>query len=126
TKQAILEAFSNTVKEYTDKLDLIEKLDTEKSTFNQIKEDGIEALRNGCESLKDQDIVAYLKDDFSSDLNTYNNIKSWFNEVLQRSGMRRKIDWLEEQLQSEDSDDISEINFDADILKELLLNKLVT
>jgi len=126
TKQAILDAFSNTVKEYTDKLDLIEKLDTDKSTFNQIKDDGIEALKNGYESLKDQDIIVYLKDDFSSDLNTYNNIKSWFNEVLQRSGMRTKIDWLEEQLQSEDSGDISEINFDADILKELLLNKLVT
>lgn len=126
TKQAILDAFSNTINEYTDKLDLIEKLDMNKSLYKQIKHDGIEALDNACESFINQDIITYLKDDFSDDLKTYNNIRSWFNEVLQKSGMKSKIDWLEEQLQNEDSGSISENNFDASVLMELLSNKLIT
>lgn len=126
TKQAILDAFNITVKEYSDKLDLIEKLDAEKNLFNKIKEDGIKALSNGCESFNGQDIITYLKEDFSSDLNTYNNIKGWFNEVLQKSGMKAKIDWLEEQLQDEDSCVVSENDLDVETLKELLLNKLIT
>lgn len=126
TKQAILDAFNNTVKEYSDKLELIEKLDTNKTFYNQIKNDGIEALKNGCEAFKNQDVIEYLTQDFSSDLNTYNNIKSWFNEVLQKSGLSSQIDWLEKLLNTEDSGLISDNEFNTEVLKELLSNKLIT
>jgi len=126
SKQAILDAFNNTIKEYSEKLELIEKLDTGKTLYNKINDDGIAALKNGCEAFKNQNIIEYLTQDFNSDLNTYNNIKNWFNEVLQKSGLSPQIDWLENLLNAEDAGEIAENEFNPDILKELLSNKLIT
>lgn len=126
TKQTILDVFKKTVQEYSNKLDLIKTLDKEKILLNKIEKEGIEGLNNGCESLGEKDLITYLNDDFSSDLITYNNIRLWFNEVLQKSGMKTHHDWLEALLCNEKSGKITNSNFDENILKELLSKGLIT
>jgi len=125
-KQAILDVFNNTIKEYSEKLELIEKLDSDKLLlYNKIKVDGVEALKNGVEAFKNKEIINYLIEDFASDLNTYNNLKSWFDEVLQKSGLSQEYEWLNTRLNDLKSGDISVNEFDENIIKVLLSEGLI-
>jgi hypothetical protein len=128
-KQEITEVFENLTAEYENKIPLLDSLLSTNSTLATLTQDikdSIEGLKNGCNSLKDKDIVTYLNEDFSIDLNTYNNIRTWFNEVLQKSGMTSHLTWLDARLENAESGEISEKDFDADVLKELLSKGLIT
>ena len=124
TKKAILDAFRNTAKEYSDKLELIKKLDANDDYFSKIK-DGIDGLNSGCDQFEKQDIITYLNNDFSSDLNTYDDIKRWFSEVLKKSEMTEQYEWLDKKLNGTDSGEILAGDFDTDVLKKLLSEGLI-
>lgn len=128
-KQEITEVFENLTEEYEKKIPLLDGLLATNGTLESLVKDikdSIEGLNNGCESLDNKDIITYLNEDFSSDLNTYNNIRTWFNEVLQKSGMSNQLDWLDARLNNSESGEISETDFDAYVLKELLSKGLIT
>lgn len=128
-KRDISEVFETFTEEYELKIPLLESLsvnDNALSTKVQDIKDSIEGLKNGCESIENKSIITYLNEDFTSDLQTYNSITKWFTEVLQKSGMTEELNWLDTRLKAIDTGSISEADFDADVLKELLSKGLIT
>jgi len=128
-KEEISEVFSKFTEEYEKKLPLLENLAARNNLLSvktrNIKE-SIEGLQNGCESLENKDLISYLNEDFISDLNTYSNITTLFTEVLQQSGMTDELDWLNARLNDVEQGNITEIDFDEKVLRELLCKGLIT
>jgi hypothetical protein len=128
-KNEIIEVFETLTTEYEKKIPLLDGLLATNTALEKLVQDikdSIDGLNNGRESLDNKDLIAYLNEDFTSDLNTYNNLRTWFNEVLQKSGMSGHLKWLDARLNNTESGKISETDFDADVLKELLSKGLIT
>jgi hypothetical protein len=128
-KQEIMDMFTNFTEEYETKIPLLESLSAINHSLSkktQDIKDSIEGLKNGCKSLENKDVISYLNEDFTSDLNTYSNITTWFTEVLEQSGMKNELDWLNARLSEAKTGDISATDFDEKVLKELLNKGLIS
>jgi len=130
-KEEIAEVFRNFIKEYEGKkMPLLDSLSSGTASLKTITGKiklSIEGINNGLKSLELRtDVMEYLNEDFLSDLNTYNDIRNWFENALQQSGMNPHLIWLESKLNGSGSGSISIIDFNnPGLIKELLEKGLI-
>jgi cell division protein FtsB len=125
-KTDILDLFIKTITEYEEKnLLLLESLaNTYSSLHSKIEtiNEQLEGLKNGKNALeKANELLPYLSESFTYDLNSYTEISSLFTKALQESGKTNHLEWLESKLNGSDQgvltvDDLK----NPDLVKELL------
>lgn len=131
-KTELEEEFRSLIEEYqeSNKVQLIENLSSNNEVLQRIKADinsNIVGLKGGIQRLKErEDIIVFLKDDFTYVLNNYNDIRSGFEAFLQESGMSPHLNWLESKLNgSVIGAIVSQDLNDPTIIKELLDKGLI-
>lgn len=127
----ILSVFKCSLSEYESKnLALLDSLVISKPSINSIIieiKKSLEGLKNGIKSLeKATDLISYLNEDFLMDLNTNNDITTFFRKALNESGMSDHLNWLESKLKGADNGIISSQDFgNSNLIKELLDKGLI-
>jgi len=130
-KLNIINFFEEIIEEYKDKnLPFLENLCVNNpSLISLIKEIQIrrEELNNGKEQLKnDTDLLSYLFDSFTYDLNSYTDLSDLFKKALQVSGKREHLEWLDTKLNGTDKGNLNEADFEkSSLIKELLTDGLI-
>ncbi len=125
-KTDILDLFIKTITEYEDKnLLLLESLANSNSSLHSIIEtinEQLEGLKNGKNALeKVSDLLPYLSESFTYDLNSYTEISNLFTKALQESGKSNHLKWLELKLNGTDQGVLTVDDFkNPDLVKELL------
>lgn len=130
-KDEIIELFEKTVSEFEDKkLPLLESLSIINPNLNSIIIEikrVIKDLKSGVEALKKtENILMYINETFSFDLNPFKDITVNFEKALKESGMSDHLEWLDKKLKESDSGIlINEDLEDHKFLKELLEKGLI-
>jgi len=112
------------------KKQLLDNLSTNNQELDKIKKDielNIEGLKSGITKLKESNnVILFIKDDFTYVLNNLNDTRSGFELFLQKSGMSRHLDWLESKCNGSTNGVISSQDFnDPTLIKELLDKGLI-
>lgn len=128
-KTELSEVFESLTQEYIKKIPLLENLSASDNSLQQKVQDIkqlINDLQEAYERCNENKLITYLNDYFTSDLNTYRDITTWFTEVLEKSGMKDELDWLNARLNESEAGNISKDDFDEKTLRDLLSKGLIT
>lgn len=112
------------------KKQLLDNLSTNNQELDKIKKNielNIEGLKSGITKLKESNnVILFIKDDFTYVLNNLNDTRSGFELFLQKSGMSRHLDWLESKCNGSTNGVIAAQDFnDPTLIKELLDKGLI-
>lgn len=128
-KSEIEAEFNERVKEFeaTSKKQLLQSLSSNSQELLKIKQDiesNIEGLKGGVLKLNENDnIILYLRDYFTSTLNCYNEIRSGFELLLQKSGMEEHLEWVEKKCNNSSEGVITSDDLNNVILIQKLLEQ---
>jgi hypothetical protein len=131
-KSEIEEEFKAILTEFeaTSKKQLLESLSSNNSELLKIKQgivSNIEGLKGGLLKLnKNDNIIIFLRDNFTSTYNCYNEIRTGFELFLQKSNMGKYLLWLDSKCDGTSKGSITaqDLN-DPILLKELLEKGLI-
>jgi hypothetical protein len=130
-KTEVIQEFNNLISEYRGKnIPLLENLGKTNPKINlTIKEieEQLEGLENGKKDIGiEPNFLNYLKEKFTYDLTSYNEITILFKKALQESGKTKHLAWLESKLNGSESGELSEEDFsDPGLIKDLLSIDLI-
>lgn len=130
-KANVIQEFSDLISEYRGKnIPLLENLGKTNSNLNlTIKEieEQLEGLENGKNDIGiEPNFLNYLKEKFTYDLASYNEITVLFKKALQESGKTKHLAWLESKLNGAENGELSEEDFcNPDLIKDLLSIDLI-
>jgi len=124
--------FNGIISEFqaTSKIQLLENLSANNQELAKVKKDiesNIEGLKGGVSKLKaSENIVLFIKDDFAYVLNHLDDIRSGFEDFLQKSGMTKHLAWLESKCAGSTKGAIAtqDLN-DSSLIKDLLDKGLI-
>ncbi|KAA6343086.1 hypothetical protein EZS27_009217 [termite gut metagenome] len=126
-KKDISDVFNMRLEEYDGKKDMVENLSSGDKNLEEYSKNikkSIEGLIYGIKNLDStDDLMIYLKDDFDSHFNTYNDIHSNYKHFLQSSGMEKQLQWLDLKVGKNgstatlDASDLNEVSIIQDLLK---------
>lgn len=130
-KNFILGEFSKRIEEYKSQLIPMIALVAEKdsnigSVYNDLK-DLLDGLTTAWTSLNSNtDVLNYIKNDFTTDVQNYLNISAKFNEALQKSGKKEHLDWLDGKMIGSKESELTAVDLtNPQIIKELLADGLI-
>lgn len=128
----IEEEFTGIITEFEapSKKQLLENLSSNNTELLLVKKkinENIEGLKAGVSRIKEEEnIIIFLRDNFTSIFNCYNEIRSGFELFLQKSGMSNHLAWLDSKCDGTSNGSITVQNLnDPILLKELLEKGLI-
>jgi len=131
-KSEIILEFNGIIIEFEapSKKQLLESLSANNPALAEIKKDiesNIEGLKGGVSKLKgSRNFILFIKDDFTYVLNNLNDIRSGFEDFLQKSGMTKHLAWLESKCNGSTNGVITSQDLnEPSLIKELLEKGLI-